>query len=162
MRDPTTEESTALAAIGYTEAWLELGVLNSVLLLAQYERMQSGGTKKTARYRAEASSAWLADGARLGDEEIDGFLALMRAEPDKKLAKSCIAQLIQSPRVDLVQLRARRSDEKLIRPHQALIQRMDLMQQMEGGVTDDHMLEVIESKGVWRLYFSPVTQSHGW
>ena len=121
-------------------------MLNSVVLLAQYERMQSGGTKKTARYRAEASSAWLADGARLGDEEIDGFLALMRAEPDKKLAKSCIAQLIQSPRVDLVQLRARRSDEKLIRPHRALLQRMDLMQQMEGGVTDDHMLEVIESK----------------
>ncbi len=147
MSDSTSEEAAALSALGYSEEWLDLGVLDSELLRAQYERMQSGGSQKTARYRAEAATLWLAVDVSLDDEEIDGFVSLMKAEPDAKLAKSCIAELIRSPRIDLEQLeRAARSDEKLLRSQQALIGRTCLVRQMEGGVTDEHMIQVIDSK----------------
>ena len=71
----------------------------------------------------------------------------MKADSDSKLTHAAIAELIQSVRIDLVQLeRIARSDAKLMRRHTALIQRTFLIRQMESGVTDDHMAQVIECK----------------
>ncbi|MFP8880098.1 MAG: hypothetical protein AAEJ52_19680 [Myxococcota bacterium] len=145
MSDLTERESAALDALGYTEEWLRAGLLDSALLAEQFERLQSGGTKKTARYRAQAASAWLAGESALTDEQIDAFLGVVRA--DSKLSHATIAELIQSQRINLEQLeRIARSDEKLMRHHEALIRRTYLMRQMESGVTDEHMVQVIEYK----------------
>ncbi len=147
MSDPTEDERVALEALGYTEEWLHAGLLDGALLAEQYERMQSGGTRKTAKYRAQAVTAWLTGGSPLDDEQIDAFLSAMKAESDSKLSNSSIGELIQSPRISLEQLeRIARSDEKLMRRHEARIRRVYLTHQMEAGVTDEHMVQVIEAK----------------
>jgi len=147
MSDLTVAEREALEALGYTEEWLHAGLLDGALLAKQFEQIQSGGTQKTAKYRARAVTAWLAERSPLSDEAIDAFLNVMKADSDSKLSNSAIAELIRSPRVGLEQLeRIARSDEKLMRRHQVLIQRSYLQRQMEGGVTDEDMARVIEFK----------------
>lgn len=147
MSCPSEREKLALDALGYTEGWLQAGLLDRALLAEQFERMQSGGTKKAAKYRAQAITAWLAGSCPLTDEQIDAFLGVMKEDSDSKLANAAISELIQSSRVDLKQLeRIARSDEKLMRRHEALIRRTFLSHQMEAGVTDDHMIQVIDYK----------------
>ena len=147
MADLSDSESAGLVALGYTEEWLQGGILDSALLAEQLERLQSGGTQKIARYRAQAVTAWLAGESPLTDQQIDVFLNLMKADPDPKLSNAAIGELIQSSRVSLEQLeRIARSDEKLMRRHEALIRRTYLLRQMEDGVSDDHMVQVIEYK----------------
>ncbi len=147
MSDLTDSERAALDALGYTEAWLRAGILERELLSEQFDRFQSGGTQKTAKYRAQAAAAWLAGGSALTDDPIDAFLDVMKADPDSKVSHAAIVELIQSPRISLEQLeRIARSDRKLMRSHEALIRRTYLMREMESGVTDDHMNQVIEYK----------------
>jgi len=147
MNDSTVAQQEALDALGYTEEWILSGLLDSALLSEQFERLQSGGTRKTAKYRAQTVSAWLLGTSPLTDEQIDAFLSVVKADSDSKLSNGAIADLIGSPRVSLEQLeRIARSDQKLMRRHEALIRRTYLMRQMEAGVTDDHMLQVIEYK----------------
>lgn len=147
MSDPSERQGAALDALGYTEEWLLAEMIDGALLIEQFERMQSGGSQKTAKYRAQAATAWLASETPLTDEQIDAFLAVMKADPDTKMSNASVAELIRSSRIGLEQLeRIARSDENLMRRHQPLIRRIYLTRQMEGGVTDDHMLQVIESK----------------
>ena len=147
MSDLTGRERDALDALGYTDEWLRAKILDRASLAEQFERYQSGGTQKIARYRSRTASAWLAESSPLTDEQIDAFLDVMKADSDSKLAHAAIAELIQTVRIDLVQLeRIARSDAKLMRRHTALIQRTFLIRQMESGVTDDHMAQVIECK----------------
>jgi hypothetical protein len=147
MSDLTEGESAALEALGYTEEWLQAGLLDSNLLAEQFARMQSGGTRKTAKYRAQTIAAWLAEESSLTDEQIDAFLSVIKADSDSKWSNTAIAELIRSARVSLEQLeRIARSDEKLMRRHKDLIRRTYLLRQMEGGVTDDQMAQVIETR----------------
>ena len=60
MSNLTPDEIVALDALGYTREWLQAGLLDTALLAEQFERMQSGGTQKTVRYRARAVTTWLA------------------------------------------------------------------------------------------------------
>lgn len=138
-------EHAALEALGYSEAWLDAGLLDRALLAEQYERLQSGGTKKTARYRAQALAAWRDRAGTIADAEIDAYLAVVAAEPDGKLAGSAVAELIHSPRITLEQLeRIAGSDPKLMRRHEALIRRTYLSRRMEDGVTDALLEQVLE------------------
>jgi hypothetical protein len=145
MSDLTPSESAALDALGYTAEWLHAELLNRALLAEQFERMQSGGTQKTAKYRTQTLTVWLAESSRVTDEQIDAFLNIMKEDSDSKMANAAITGLIQSSRVSLEQLeQIARSDEKLMRRHEALIRRTYLTRQMEDGVTDDHINRVIE------------------
>ncbi len=145
MSDLTRSEDVALEALGYTDEWLRAGILDSASLAEQFDRFQSGGSKKTAKYRGQTVSAWLAGASPLSDAQIDAFLSIMKADSDSKLSHATIVELIQSPRIDLGQLeRIARSDQKLMRSHEALIRRTYLTRQMESGVTEDHMAQVIE------------------
>ena len=147
MRDPTESEKTALDALGYTQEWLQYGLLDGALLAEQFARLQSGGTRNTAKYRAKAVAACLDGESPLSDEQIDAFLRVMQADSDPKMSNASIGKLIQSAQISLEQLeRVARSDERLMRRHAALIRRTYLMRQMEGGVTDEHMARVIEYK----------------
>lgn len=147
MNDLTGQLRNALDALGYTGEWLQAGLLDSARLAEQFERFESGGTRKTAKYRAQTVSAWLADESPLADEQIDAFLGVMKVDSDSKLSQAAIVELIQSSRINLGQLeRIARSDEKLMRRHAALIRRTFLIRQMESGVTDDHMTQLIEYK----------------
>ncbi len=138
-------EREQLEALGYSEAWLEAGLLDRALLAEQYERMQSGGTKKTAKYRAQALAAWRDGAGPVDDTAIDAYLAVMAAEPDGKLAGTAVSELIQSPRITLEQLeKIARSDPKLMKRHEALIRRTYLTRRMSDGVTDALLDQVLE------------------
>jgi hypothetical protein len=141
----TEGESGALAALGYTEKWLESGLLDRRLLADQHQRLQAGGTRKTGRYRSQAVAAWLAGAGSLSDAQIDAFLALMGSDPDPKMARAAVAELIHSPRISLDQLgRIALSDPKLMRSHEPLIRRTYLMRRMDDEVTDELIQQVIE------------------
>ncbi len=141
----TEGESAALAALGYTEEWLESGLLDRRLLADQYQRLQAGGTRKTGRYRSQAVAAWLEGAGSISEAQLDAFLALMSSDPDPKMARAAIAALIQSPRISLDQLgRIALSDPKLMRSHEPLIRRTYLMRRMDDEVTDELIQQVIE------------------
>ncbi len=144
--DPTTPaEREALEALGYSEDWLACGILERRLLSEQYARLRAGGTRKTARYRSQTLAAWRDAEGPIADSQLDAFLALMRAEPDAKLARSAIADLIRSPRIGLEQLeRIAGSDPGLLRRHEPLIRRTYLMRRMQEGVSDELLERVLE------------------
>ena len=143
----TDAERGALEALGYTQEWIDSGLLDRRLLATQYEKLQAGGTGKTGRYRAQALAAWREGAPPLDDAQIDAFLSLMRTDPDLKMAHGAIAELIASPRISLEQLeRIARSDPKLMRRHEPLIRRTYLGRRLEDGVTDELLEQVIEAR----------------
>lgn len=138
-------EKAALQELGYSEAWLEAGLLDRALLAEQFQRYQAGGTRKTGKYRAQALAAWQKGTAPIADAQLDAFLALMTADPDAKMAQSAIAELIQSSRISLEQLeRIAQSDSKLMKRHEAAIRRSYLTRRLDQGVTDQLLARVIE------------------
>ncbi len=142
--DPETER-VALEALGYSEEWLRSGLLDRRLLVEQYERFRAGGTRKTAKYRSQALTAWREGVESIPEAQLDAFLSLMDADPDPKMAQSAIAALIQSPRISLVQLeRIAQSDPKLMRRHEPLIRRTYLTRRLDEGVTDALLQQVID------------------
>lgn len=138
-------ERAALEALGYSEAWLAAGVLTPGLLAEQHARLQAGGTKKTAKYRAQALAAWRERGEPISDAQIDAFLALVCAEPDARLAQSAIAELIQAPQLRMEQLeRIAQSDAGIMRRHEVLIRRSYLKRRLDQGVTDELVGRVLD------------------
>ncbi len=143
----TDAELEALAALDYHEAWLDAGLLDRATLLAQHRRMQDGGTRKTARYRAETLTAWREAHAEIDAEQIDAFVTVMRVESDKKLLNAAITELITSPQLGFAELeQLARSDAKLIEKHAPLIRRTVLARRLTAGVDDEILDQVIESK----------------
>ena len=148
MAEPLTDaETEALEALDYHTAWVEAGIVDAPTLLAQYQRMQDGGTRKTARYRAETLSTWRAAHDAFEAEEIDAFIAVMRAEGDKKFVGTAIAEMIAAPQLELAQLeQLAHADAKLMEKHAPLIRRTVLTRRLADGVDDDLLGLVIESK----------------
>ncbi len=143
----TPEEREALETLEYGEAWLTTGILDRKLLAEQYQRLQAGGTRKLAKYRAQALAAWCAREGAIDEAQIEAYLALAATQGDAKLTQSAIAELIQSPRLALAQLSALAgSDPKLLRRHEPLIRRVYLTRRLEQGVTDELVQQVIEHK----------------
>jgi hypothetical protein len=71
----------------------------------------------------------------------------MAADPDAKMARSALADLVQSARIGLDQLeRIARSHSALMRRHEALIRRTWLARRLEDGVTDALLEQVIEAR----------------
>lgn len=148
MGDPLSDaERAALEALEYSEAWLTAGLVSRELLLEQHERMQSGGTRKTAKYRAQALERWRERQTSFDATSLDAFVEAMRNESDKKLASSAVADLISAPALDLAGLEhLARADARLMQKHAPLIRRTYLARRLEAGVTDELMDQMIESK----------------
>lgn len=148
MGEPITDaEREALEALGYTEEWLESGVLERPLLTQQHQRLLEGGTRKTGKYRSQTLSAWLATDGPIDDGQLDACLSFSAADPDTKLLGAAISELIQSPRLSLEQLeRIARSDPKLVQRHEALIRRTYLARRLDQGVSDEIIDQVVASK----------------
>jgi hypothetical protein len=146
MSTPLSDrERQALEQLGYTESWIDAGVLDRSLLLEQFERLEGGGSKKLGRYRAKAVSTWLARNDAIGDAELDAFLTLIAPDPDAKMVQGAVAELIQSPRLGLDQLgRIARANPTLMRRHEPLIRRTYLRRRLAEGVSDDLIEQVIE------------------
>ena len=108
----------------------------------------AGGSRKLASHRAQTLAAWLEAGAgAIDDAQLGAYLALVRGDPDPKLAGPAVAALIQSPRLSLAQLeRVARSDRKLMLRHEALIQRTYLARRLEAEVSDDVLERVLALK----------------
>jgi len=145
MSTPLSDrERQALEALGYTEAWIDAGVLDRGLLATQQERLEGGGSKKLARYRGEAVGAWLARPGPIADADLDACLSLIAADPDAKLLQSAVAEVIQSPRLALGQLeRIARANPKLMRRHEPLIRRTYLTRRLAEGVSDELIEQVL-------------------
>jgi hypothetical protein len=143
----TPEQRAALEALGYSDTWLTTGILDPALLAEQHKRLQAGGTRKLAKYRAQALAAWCGREGAIDEGQIEAYLALAAADPDAKLAQVAITELIQSPRLALEQLSGlTSSDPKLLRRHEPLIRRVYLTRRLEEGVTDELVQQVIELK----------------
>ncbi len=143
---PSPHDS-ALADLGYTEEWLSAGVLDRDQLAEQHKRFESGGTRKTSRYRSQTVDAWLARDEPLDAGQIEAFLSLLAADPDPKLAKNAVAELVQSPRIDLDLLdHIAQLDPAILKRHQALIRRTYLTRRLDEGITDELIELLIEDQ----------------
>ncbi|MBW2268314.1 MAG: hypothetical protein JRH16_07035 [Deltaproteobacteria bacterium] len=148
MAEPLTDaEHEALEALDYGEAWLDAGLLDLATLRAQYQRMQGGGTRKTARYRAETLVAWRKACGSLDAEQVDAFVTVMQSESDKKFVNAAIAELITASQLGPAELeRLAHADAKLIEKHAPLIRRTVLARRLADGISDELLDQVIESK----------------
>ena len=140
-------DRSALADLGYTEEWLSAGVLDREQLADQHKRFESGGTRKTSQYRSQTVRAWLARDEPLDSARVNAFLALLAADPDPKLAKNSVAELVQSPRIDLDLLdHIAQLDPAILRRHEALIRRTYLTRRLDEGITDELIQLLIDDR----------------
>lgn len=140
-------DRSTLADLGYTEEWLSAGVLDREQLADQHRRFESGGTRKTSRYRSQTVSAWLARDEPLDSARVDAFLALLAADPDPKLARRSVADLVQSPRIDLDLLdHIVHRDPAILKRHEALIRRTYLTRRLDQGITDELIQLLIDDR----------------
>lgn len=134
----TPAERLVLEVLGYTEQWLDSGLLDRQLLADQHEQLQADKAKKTGPYRARALRAWREAQQTISESQLDAFLSVVASDPDTKMAQSAVAELIQSPQISLAQLdRIAGSDPKLMRRHEKLIRRTYLLRRLDDEITDE-------------------------
>jgi hypothetical protein len=102
-------------------------------------------SRKSSGERSEALAAWFPGDGPIRDDQLDAFLAQLPSAPDPKAAQAAVAELIASPRIDLAQLeRIARSDPRLMRRHEALIQRTYLRRRLDEEVSDELLQRVVD------------------
>ncbi|MDK2596824.1 hypothetical protein [Pseudoalteromonas obscura] len=92
-----TSKYKALHRLGYTQAWLSLGVITEENLVSQYEEIESSEDKNAEHYRNSGFCDFLSAKNSLTDNEVAGIFELTDHGPDKcDLSENRIIQLIDS------------------------------------------------------------------
>jgi hypothetical protein len=72
----------ALKRLGFTEVWLEHGIITEARLFQLYDEIQSSDDKNAEHYRAYAFHEYIKTKQTLSDSEIEIFFALKDKGPD--------------------------------------------------------------------------------
>lgn len=76
------ERSAALAALGYSQEWLDAGVVDDELIAAQWEAILTSDDPHPEHYRHRAFVDWLERQSHLSDAQLTGVMALRDWGPD--------------------------------------------------------------------------------
>ena len=100
MTDKELEDR--LAKLGYTQLWLDYGVLTMEYFLAQEQELEHSDDKWTEHYRYRAFKDYLSSKSQLSDIEFDNYLKLTLHDEDPVMAGSVAVGLFRM--TDLTEL----------------------------------------------------------
>lgn len=81
MSDETIQNT--MARLGYTSAWMALGVIDEDSLRSQLQEYESSDYNDAEHYRWRAFKDWLQSKQSLSDDEINEIIKLRDCSPDK-------------------------------------------------------------------------------
>lgn len=109
---PTDPPADWLAALGYTEPWLRLGVIDAALVRAQHLACTTSDDRSPEHYRHRAFAAFVARAERWSDEDLRALLMLRDAGQDGvDLSAQRAIALVESRAITTAQLDALASHE---------------------------------------------------
>jgi hypothetical protein len=83
IQDNNMSIESALQRLGYTQEWLEFGVISKELVLQQYQAIQTAEDTNAEHYRWGGFLTYLRSKEALTDEEVDHIFQLSDHGPDK-------------------------------------------------------------------------------
>ncbi|MEL6537672.1 MAG: hypothetical protein AAFQ98_19785, partial [Bacteroidota bacterium] len=86
-----------LEELGYTEKWMEYGLLTEEALAQQYADLQNGVDHNTEHYRYGTFMSWLNQKTEFTDAEIEEFIELAMNDSDQLMAGSAVKVLFTHP-----------------------------------------------------------------
>lgn len=85
-----------LEKLGYTEKWIQYGIINVELLENQLDEYHSSGDHNTEHYRYGAFLNWLKSKKGFTNKEIERYLELASEDSNKLMAGSAVKELFKS------------------------------------------------------------------
>ena len=144
----TNEELTnKLTKFGYTNLWLEYGILTIEQLIAQEQEFNNCDDRNTEHYRYGTFYYYLCSKTELSDVEFDNYLALTMNDKDTIMAGSAAADLFRL--IDLTQSQFQKLCTTIRHfgewTTKVVIQQKLLMKLKQSELTDDVFMECIEN-----------------
>jgi hypothetical protein len=84
-----------LHTLGYTQQWLEYGILTEDQLQAQMTAFNTGEDTHTEHYRYQTLSRYITDQHPIGDKEVSNLLDLVTNDPNSTMASSAVILLLK-------------------------------------------------------------------
>lgn len=92
-----------LTDLGYSEKWLEYGILDEEILQLQFLEFQKGEDQNTEHYRYATFLNWLKQKDTFSDLEVEHFIALTLVDADKTMAGTALKELFTSSKISPAQ-----------------------------------------------------------
>jgi len=89
-----------LTKLGYTEKWIEYGLLDDSILQMQIIEFEKGHDTNTEHYRYGLFIDWLRKKERFTNNEIDNYIELAIDDPNKLMAGSAVKELFKSSKLN--------------------------------------------------------------
>jgi hypothetical protein len=86
-----------LLRFGYTQNWIDFGFLNEAGLKSQVDQQRLSGDLNFEHFRYATFASWIRVRDSASDEDISNFTLLAFSDPDKIMAGSALADLIDTP-----------------------------------------------------------------
>ena len=100
-----------LSKIGYTNLWLDYGVLTIEYLIKQVQTFDNSDDQNTEHYRMNAFRHYLSSKNNLSDVEFDNYLELALKDNDVLMAGTAMADLFN--KVDLTDLQFKKLSKSI-------------------------------------------------
>ena len=86
-----------LLQFGYTQKWFDFGFLTETSLNSELIQQKASGDSNYEHFRYATFKAWLRGRTFASDEDISNFADLVFSDPDKIMAGSALAYLMDTP-----------------------------------------------------------------
>lgn len=91
----TNNQQSNLHTLGYTQQWLEYGILTDDQLQAQLTAFNAGEDHHTEHYRYQVLSSYIANRHSISDEDISHLLELIKNDADTTMASSAVILILK-------------------------------------------------------------------
>lgn len=131
-----------LEDLGYTEKWLEFGLLNEEILIKQFAKIRIDEDFSAEYYRYEAFLNWLNQKSSITDLEISNYIELALEDSDQLMAGSAVQELFTSSIISEIQFNRIKKDlVKFGNWTLKLIKRQELKRKIDSEPITEELLE---------------------
>src|SRR5690349_9543365 len=136
-----------LTKLGYSPAWLQLGLVDSDFIREQARQIDSSDDKNTEHYRYAAFRSVLTKGAVLDTILIENYIRMAQIDTDRAMARSALLMLLQCPSLTDAQLEHLANEDVFAWPNaQRIAERERLLRQFRSlPITDEFLGRCIAS-----------------
>jgi hypothetical protein len=91
----TPDLQIKLSQLGYTETWLNVGILTEKMLESQLQELMPGDDTNKEHYRYRTFITYLNCHTTLSDSQVEQIISLFQHDSDKTMAGSSLAKLLE-------------------------------------------------------------------
>jgi hypothetical protein len=91
----TSNRQLNLSVLGYTQRWLDHGILTEAQLQTQLTAFTGGEDPHTEHYRYQTLSSYIKSQYSMNDEDVSNLLELMVSDSDSTMASSAVILLLK-------------------------------------------------------------------